>query len=121
MSKLNVCQELNCKKKESKDDYGTLCKFHAKKREKYDNPTSFFYQGKPLKYKTINKKNSVWENGVEHVRSIPTSMINQWLANDKAKRKTLDEMIKLIQEQIKENEKRFEDHQKTKNSRLVKH
>lgn len=116
-----ICQELKCKKKESKDHIGTLCKFHAKKLERamgYIDGTHVGYIGyDPLKYKTINKKNCVWEKGIEHVRAIPTSSINEWLANDKAKRKTLDEMLKLIQEQIQENEKRFEDHQKTKNSR----
>ena len=116
---MTICQELKCKKQESNKHVGTLCEFHAKKLDKYENTSNFGYR-KTLTYKTINKKNSVWENGCEHVRSIPTSMVNEWITNTIKKKKTLEDMLKLVQEQMKVTEKKLEAHQKTKNSRYVK-
>lgn len=111
-----ICQVLLCSKQESKDHVGTLCKYHA---EKLEHKTTW-HEDDPFTYKTINKKNCVWENGCEHVRAIPTKMINAWIKNAKNKKKTLEAMIELIQEQIKETDEEIEDNQKTKNSRYVK-
>ncbi len=116
-----ICQELKCKKKEDKNHIGTLCAYHAIQLEKQQNPENFFLFRKEMKFKTINRKNAVWEEGCEHIRSIPTKMINAWINNAKKKKQTLEDMIKLIQEQMKITDEKIEEHQKTKNSRYVKH
>lgn len=122
---MTICQELRCKKQESKDDIGTLCKFHAEKLDKQEFPESFGFAGRRytigslMTFKTINKKNAVWEDGHEHIRSIPTSTVNAWITNTIKKKKTLEDMLKLVQEQMKVTDEELEKHQKTKNSRLV--
>jgi hypothetical protein len=114
--KLNICQELNCKKLESKDHVGTLCKKHAEIVEHREH----YYGFDPLKYKTTNEKNNVWENGVENVRSIPTSFLNDRIKKDKKQREEYESMIKLINEQIEIINNRIKDNERTKNMRYVK-
>lgn len=71
----------------------------------------------PFVYKKTNEKNNVWENGIENVRAIPTIQINRWLKDQKEKKKTFEEMLKVIQEQIEEKNEKIADLEKTKNMR----
>jgi hypothetical protein len=114
--KLNVCQVLKCKKLESPDHPYTLCERHFKILEKYQKQRGF--DNSPFEYKSINEKNNVWDNGVENVRSIPTSQINLWLKHQKEKKETFEKMLAVIQEQIDNNNEKITDLERTKNMRF---
>jgi len=113
-----ICQEINCKKQQSRKHYGTLCKTHAEKLEKWQKQRGDEYD--PFEYKIINEKNNVWENGIEHVRSIPTSHINDSIKRKEKVKQTFLDMQKVINDNIEKIDREIEDLMKTKNSRYVK-
>lgn len=114
--KLNVCQVLKCKKLESPDHINTYCKKHAEQLEKWQKMRGWEYN--PYEHKSINEKNNVWDNGVEHQRSISTSQINLWLKHQKEKKETFEKMLAVIQEQIDNNNEKIADLERTKNMRF---
>ena len=116
--KLNICQVLKCKKLESPDHVNTYCKKHAEQLEKWQKQRG--YQYSPYEHKEINEKNNVWSNGVETVRGIRVSQLNIWIKMKEEKKKTLEAMIELINEQIKDIDKKIADDKRTKNARWHK-
>jgi|APSaa5957512535_1039671.scaffolds.fasta_scaffold02528_1 hypothetical protein len=117
---MTICQVLNCKNEESRTDYDTLCKKHAKIIGKKNlNPYDQKW-GNPLKYKTINEKNKVWENGHECIRSIPTPMINDWIRRKTQKIVSVEETINILNDQLVKLNEELTDLLKTKNMRFVK-
>lgn len=113
--KLNICQVLRCKKLESPDHPYTLCLRHFEILEKYQSQRGF--DNSPFEYKSINEKNNVWDNGVEHVRSISTSHLNRSLKFQKEKKTTFEKMLTVIQEQIEKKNEEIADIERTKNMR----
>jgi len=113
-----ICQELRCKKQESKDHIGTLCKKHAEILEKYRKYRGSDYD--PFEYKVINEKNCVWENGMENIRAIQIPMINIWIKDKESRKKTLQDMESIIREEIEEINGKLDKYEKMKNSRYVK-
>lgn len=110
-----ICQELKCTKRASRKHVGTLCKEHA---ERLEHHSGFGFD--TLSYKTINKKNCVWENGIECVRSISAHQIDKWISNDQIKKKQIEGTIQLLQLQISVLDKKIMDHNKTRNMRYSK-
>lgn len=119
-----ICQELRCKKQESEDHVGTLCKFHAEKLEKWQSQRGTEYD--PFEYKKINgeskwnKNKCVWENGIENVRAIQIPMINNWIKNKESKKKTFQEMADIINAEIEKIDGKLEEYEKMKNMRYSK-
>ena len=116
--KLNICQELKCKKLESPDHVNTYCKKHAEQLEKWQKQRGYEYN--PFEHKEINEKNNVWSDGVETVRSIRTSQLNHWIKMKEDKKETFEKMLKVIQEQIDMVDRAIADDKRTKNARWHK-
>ena len=116
--KLNVCQVLKCKKLESPDHVNTYCKKHAELLEKWQKQRGWEYN--PFEHKEINEKNSVWSNGVETVRGIKVSQLNHWIKMKEEKKKKYQDMIELVQEQIKILDEKIADDKRTRNARWHK-
>jgi len=119
---MTICQELKCKKQEAKDLPDTLCKFHYEKLEKSQDWQNFGVNAYPnvMKFKTTNENNNVWENGCEHVRSIPTNEVKRWIKNSMQRKNAILEAIKILNEDLEKIEEKILDQQKTLNSRYTK-
>jgi hypothetical protein len=110
--KLNICQVLKCKKLESPDHIGTLCKKHSEILES-DQYQTYGICRHPFQYKETNEKNNVWEHGIEHVRGIKLELINSWIKDEEFRLRTFKELVR-------QSEEKLADHKKTRNSRYHK-